>query len=626
MSEMTASPTLAFAAAEIRKYLRAAGLREADLPPVRVQCSGCGRDDAYSFEAPPAAVTVTGSNARSALIGAYAYLKEIGFRFFAPGEDFTRIPRLTDPRQLCVPRKASRAGHTIRGVCVEGAVSLEQLLSYIDWLPKAGMNTCFLQFFRPDVFFERWYAHENNPLIPPEELSEADKEAFDAALVRGIRKRGLMLHRAGHGWTSQALGYPGNGWQRQREPTEERLRNRIALLHGQRRLFGGIPANTNLCYTSEDVQQALTDAVVAYAKAHPEADAVHFWLADTFNNLCECETCRASTLSDQYVRILNRIDAALTAAGLATRIVFLLYQELLCPPREARISHPERFILMFAPISRSFETSYPRELPSGSCPTFPRNAMTLPLSIEENLRYYAAWRQVFPGDAFIFDYHLGRAHYGDPGYMKIARTLYRDAERLRELGFQGMIACQELRVALPNALPIYLMGRALWGDGAGPDTIGDDYFSALYGEAAPRVRKYFEAVSGLCDTDYANANGPRTRPDLTPRYREIARLSREEEAALSPGSDPILLRYQSTLRQNAAYGDALAALTRGDREAADTAFADFCRLVRRRESAYPGDYDVYRAIEVAQRYTGLHEPPEKINQEKEMNAHESESH
>ena len=170
-------------------------------------------------------------------------------------------------------------------------------------------------------------------------------------------------------------------WQRQREPTEERLRNRIALLHGQRRLFGGIPANTNLCYASEDVQQALTGAVVAYAKAHPEADAVHFWLADTFNNLCECEACRASTLSDQYVRILNRIDAALTATRLATRIVFLLYQELLCPPREARISHPERFILMFAPISRSFETSYPRELPSGSCPTFPRNAMTLPLSI-----------------------------------------------------------------------------------------------------------------------------------------------------------------------------------------------------------------------------------------------------
>ncbi len=619
MSEMTASPTLAFAAAEIKKYLRNAGLRDASLPLVRVQCSGCSRDDAYTFEATPAAVTVTGSNARSALIGAYAYLKEIGFSFFAPGGDFTRTPRITDPRQLTARKRESRAKHRIRGVCVEGAVSLEQMLSYIDWLPKAGMNTCFLQFFRPDVFFERWYSHENNPLIPPVDLSEANKEAFDAAVVNEIRKRGLLLHRAGHGWTAQALGYPGNGWHRQREPSDERLRNRIALLHGERRLFGGIPANTNLCYASEDVQQALTEAVVTYARAHPEANAVHFWLADTYNNLCECAACRASSLSDQYVRILNRIDDALTEAGLTTRIVFLLYQELLAPPRKARIMHPERFILMFAPISRSFEAPYPPGLPSGNCPAFRRNAMTLPLSIEENLRYYAAWRHVFQGDAFIYDYHLGRVHYGDPGYMKITRTLYRDTEQLQGLAFQGMIACQELRVAIPNALPIYLMGRALWGS-SDLSAIESGYFSSLYGEAGLRVRSYFEAVSNLCDTDYANANGPRTRPDLTARYREIARLSRAEEAALAAGNDPILLRYQSTLRQNAAYGDAIAALTQGDQASADRAFADFCRLVRQRESRFPGDYDVYRAIEVMQRYTGLHEPPSEIKQERDEHA------
>ena len=625
MSTAAMSPTLAFATAEIKKYLLAAGLRETDLPPVLLQLNGRSSADAYSFEAGPAGISITGSNARSALIGAYAYLKEIGFRFFAPGEDFTRMPRITDPSQLYVPSKASQAKHAIRGVCLEGAVSLEQLISYIDWLPKAGMNTCFLQFFRPDVFFERWYSHENNPLIPPVDLSEANKEAFDAAVVNEIRKRGLLLHRAGHGWTAQTLGYPGNGWHRQREPSDERLRNRIAFLHGERRLFGGIPANTNLCYTSEDVQQALTDAVVAYAKAHPEADAVHFWLADTFNNLCECETCRASTLSDQYVRILNRIDDALTEAGLTTRIVFLLYQELLYPPREARINHPERFILMFAPISRTFEAPYPPAVPPGTLPAYRRNAMTLPLSIAENLRYYAAWRQVFHGDAFIYDYHLGRAHYGDPGYMKIARTLFRDTEQLQGLGFQGMIACQELRVAIPNALPIYLMGQALWGD-SDLNAIESDYFSSLYGAAGPRARSYFEAVSGLCDTDYANANGPRARPDLTARYREIARLSRAEDAALFPGNDPILLRYQSTLRQNAAYGDALAALTQGDQASADRAFADFCRLVRQRESQFPGDYDVYRAIEVMQRYTGLNEPPPEIKHEKEMNAHEPESH
>lgn len=598
-------PALSFAEAEIKRYLRLAGVYENDLPRISLRAENEDRD-AYVIEAAPGQIAVTGSNPRAALIGAYAYLKEIGFAFYAPGEDFTRIPRLDDTASLAVPRKESRAANDFRGVCIEGAESLEQALAYIDWLPKAGMNICFLQFFRPDVFLERWYSHQNNPLLPPEPLTEADKEAFDRKLAAEIKKRGLLLHRAGHGWTARALGYSGTGWHRAEEPMEERLRLRMALLQGKRQLFGGVPANTNLCYAREDVQQALAEDVVSYAKAHPEADAVHFWLADTCNNLCECADCQKTTLSDQYVRILNRIDDALTAAELPTRVVFLLYQELLYPPKTERIRHPERFILMFAPISRTFERPYPAEIAPGELPPFRRNAMTLPVGIEENLRYYAAWRQVFPGDAFIYDYHLGRAHYGDPGYMKIARTLHDDIGQLPSLGFQGMVACQEMRVTLPNALPIYLMGRMLW-DGGTWDALADGYFSGLYGEYAPRARRYFEAVSALCDTDYANANGPRLRPDLTERYREIAELSRKEEAEMPDGNDPILQRYRSTLRQNAAYADALAALTRGDDAGARAAYDQFCRLIRERERLYPMDYDVYRAIEVTQTYTGLKE-------------------
>ncbi len=609
MTERERHPTLAFAAEEVRRYLRLAGLAEESLPGITVELGEPSGEDAYAIEGDAERIAIRGSNPRSALIGAYAYLKEIGFAFWAPGEDYTRIPRLTDSAQLRVPRRESRAAHSFRGMCIEGAESLEQMLAYIDWLPKAGMNICFAQFFRPDVFWERWYSHQNNPLMPPRLLSEEEKKAFDRTLTAEIKKRGLLLHRAGHGWTSRALGYPGNGWQRQEEPREARLRSRIALLKGERRLFGGVPANTNLCYASEDVQQALTDDVVAYAKAHPEVDAVHFWLADTFNNLCECEACRQTTLSDQYVRILNRIDSALTEAGLATRIVFLLYQELLYPPERERIRHPERFILMFAPISRTFETGYPAEAPAGELPPYRRNAMRLPLDIGENLRYYAAWRQVFAGDAFIYDYHLGRAHYGDPGYLKIVGTLCGDLRRVRDLGFQGLIACQELRVMMPNALPIYAMGRLLWDADARPEDVAEAYFEGLYGADAPRVRTYFEAVSALCDTDYANANGPRLRPDLTGRYREIARLSRMESETLEDRGDPILRRYGSTLLQNAAYADALAALTAGDEAAATAAYDRYCRIIREREAVYPMDFDVYRAIEVTQRYTGLKETP-----------------
>ena len=56
--------------------------------------------------------------------------------------------------------------------------------------------------------------------------------------------------------------------------------------------------------------------------------------------------------------ILNEADAKLTAAGLSTKIVFLIYVDLLWPPLQSRLQKTDRFILMFAPISRSYTESY----------------------------------------------------------------------------------------------------------------------------------------------------------------------------------------------------------------------------------------------------------------------------
>lgn len=47
-----------------------------------------------------------------------------------------------------------------RGVCIEGADSLENILDFIDWLPKMGYNSFFLQFKLPYTFMARWYHHE----------------------------------------------------------------------------------------------------------------------------------------------------------------------------------------------------------------------------------------------------------------------------------------------------------------------------------------------------------------------------------------------------------------------------------------------------------------------------------
>ncbi len=605
---MNGDDTLSFAEEELRKYLKMAGLPDDQMPEIQFFFEKEEEHDRYSIESTPDSILVRASNKRSVLMGCYAYLNEIGFRFYAPGSAYTKIPKLCGRDQLITLHKKGQAENFHRGVCIEGSESIENVLDYIDWMPKVGMNACFLQFFRPDVFFQRWYKHENNPTLPPEQLTEERLRSFDEILVQACRKRSLMIHRAGHGWTSRALGFSGNGWQTEKEPNDPRIIKRLAQLGGERKLFGGIPANTNLCYADSDAQEALVTEVVAYAEAHPETDYLHFWLADTHNNVCECEACKRTTLSDQYVALLNRIDEMLTAKELNTRIVFLLYQELLYPPKKERIQNPERFTLMFAPISRTFEKPYPAQIDKKSLPKWQRNRMTLPVDIEENLGYYRAWREIFHGDAFIYDYHLGRAHYGDLGYMTIARTLREDVSRIGNYGLSGMVACQELRVLMPNALPIYAMGRMLWNSSESFDEIAGDYFRGLYGENATWVQTYFDEVSALCDTDYTNAGGPRLRPDLTRRYVRIAELSEALVERLGAmDRNALLERLNTVAEQNVLHARALAALTAGDVKASQQAFAAFCLKIRTDEIRYQPELDVYRMIEVSQKFTGLRE-------------------
>ena len=97
----------------------------------------------------------------------------------------------------------------------------------------------------------------------------------------------------------------------------------------------------------------MVELIVDYAKARRDVDYLHVWLSDARNNICECEECQKDLPSDQYIRILNQLDEALTKEGLNTKINFLLYHELLFAPKKETLKNPERFTMMFAPITRT---------------------------------------------------------------------------------------------------------------------------------------------------------------------------------------------------------------------------------------------------------------------------------
>lgn len=567
--------------------------------------------DAFRVEVGTCGGSITGSNERSVLLGIYDYLQLLGCRFLMPKKDYEVVPHIS--RKQLTASYEKRASFLHRGVCIEGADSLENILDYVDWLPKAGFNSFFLQFKSPYAFLARWYGHEENPYAASEAYTAADAERDMAVIEREVKRRGLALHKAGHGWTGEVLGYHTVSWESEDQGGHELLRDRMALIDGQRQLFHGIPADTNLCYHNKDAAEAFVSLVADYAEKNPQTDYIHVWLADEYNNLCECEGCRASVLSDQYVELLNAIDERLAQKGINTRIVFLLYQELLWPPVESRIKNPDRFVLMFAPISRTFEQSYDltgAEL--SKLPEFVRNHITLPTDLTENLAFLKGWQAVFEGDSFIYDYPLGRAHYGDFGYVHMAEVIHSDIQKLEQMGLHGYISCQELRAAFPNALPDYMMGHTLFSKEISKEEVVEEYFRACYGKDWEKVLAYLKGLSGFCSCDYVNGKGGRVNAAVTERMERVRELCLGCEGMIgahrSAGGEWESI-YWEILEYHRKYvilfAEALKQLSLGNKEQADCAWQKLRDEICIHEPEYQPFLDVYRILEVTKKYTGF---------------------
>lgn len=438
-------------------------------------------DDAIYIDVHNGAGVITGVNERSVLIAVYRFFREIGCVFLHPGRDGEYIPQ-KDSTCLCVTVNEA-AAYRHRGICLEGSNSYENVADMIDWAPKLGFNAYFTQLFRPAFAFRRWYEHYSNPAILPTPVSNHTIDAFVEDYSQQIALRGMLHHRIGHGWASKLLGYTSGAWHELDDeanmiPGRKKL---IAWINGEQQLFHGSGIDTNLCYSNPEVQRLLVEEVVAYAKANPNMEYLHFWFADTMNNQCECAACAAARPSDHYVTILNQIDAALSREGLGTKIVFLIYLDLLWEPEQNRLIHPERFVLMFAPIRRSYSVPMESDRQRKAIP-YVRNGFTPSPEAGGALPYLKAWQTVFDGDSFIFDYHYMWDYINDPGCYQSIQIMAQDVEDYRKLGLNGLMSCQNQRVFMPNGFGMNVMGNSLWDGKSRFHQTADGYFEAAYGK------------------------------------------------------------------------------------------------------------------------------------------------
>ena len=363
-----------------------------------------------------------------------------------------------------------------------------------------GFNTFFIQFRNAYTFFDRWYRHLENPTMPAEEFDERRAVEITAAIRQELRRRDMDLHTVGHGWTCEPFDIPGTGWTQHEGEIPAETAQYFAQVNGKRELWGGIALNTNLCYGNMQVQEKITDDIVKYAHENPDVNTIHFWLADGSNNQCECELCTVQRPSDWYIELLNLADEKLTAAGSPVKLVFLLYVDLLWPPEKKRLRNPERFILMFAPITRSYTKAFAPDcdIDSVTLPEFDRNHLDLPKAPELNMAFLREWQKRCPASSsFDFDYHFMWDHHKDPGFYRSAEIVHADCRNLRAMQLDGLISCQSQRVSFPHGLGTTVMGRTLWEPELSFEDIAADYLAAAYGKNWEAAQSYFKSCSEL---------------------------------------------------------------------------------------------------------------------------------
>lgn len=621
-------PTLTYAGRELCKYLnRMAGIPSAglftgemaqELPQIRLavtpeefQLPDPAVDDAVSIQLKSGEGFIHGSNPRAVLIGVYRALRALGCRFIRPGPDGEVVPKLPVSEFTVSLREAASFRH--RGGVIEGANSLENVLDYIEWLPKAGYNSFFTQFMDLSCFFGRWYNHEENPCLAPEAYGGAFALQCEERVWQEIARRSLLHHTMGHGWTCESIGIESRDWNAVRLDISPENRELLAMVGGERGLFDGVPTTTNLCYSNPRARKAICRYALSYLKAHSGVRYLHLWLADSIHSFCECESCREKTPSDWYLLLLNELDECLAAENIDTRVVFLLYLDLLFPPKSEMLHNPERFVLMFAPISRPFGQSLADFAPSEKPAPYLLNQTPIPRTVEENLACLRGWQEYLEKaglhfDSFDFDYYLGRAHYGDPGYCAISRIIDKDIEHLSRLGLNGILSCQELRAFYPTGLPCYLMGLKLWDAGLSYEQIADEYFTAAYGRGGGEVRALLEKISRCFDIDYWFNGRAAANSACAAKMEQALPLARQADAlsaALQPEND-----CEKTSRSHlASFGEYLTLYTRallgcagGQPEEGKRWWERFCRFIRENETALQPALDAFRIQAVGRHF------------------------
>ena len=445
---------------------------------------------------------IAGSNERSILMGVYNFFKSAGCRWVRPGEGGEYIKKSDISHHSFQFRK--KADNPFRGECIEGAVSFEHVRDTVLWLPKVNMNMFMIEQIVPYNYMNRWYRHLVNTKMPHDDIPYQQYCDYCVELERMIKKLGLQLHVMGHGALNEPFGirHMISGMEYN---VPEDVKQAFALVKGKRGLYGNSPFFTHLCMSKEWIQDKVVNWLADYLEQKPYIDFLHFWLADNTNNQCECEDCADTHPSDYYVQMLNKLDAILTERGNPAKIVFIMYVDTMWPPRVEKFNNPSRFIVTTA-TTRGKGDKYSDKRSEAGIPEWTRNQFNIPKGFDTTLSFVDAWKAIFDGPKFIYEYYMYTAHFADPGYMQFSRNIAEDMKGLHLTGFEGVMSDQTQRSFFPTGLPMSIIGEFQFDDSYDTEKFIDKFMKDSFGDDYLAAKEYLEAVSNIFDLDSLTLN------------------------------------------------------------------------------------------------------------------------
>jgi len=498
---------------------------------------------------------IAGSNERSVLMGVYHFLKSAGCRWVRPGNGGEYIPKKKMSGHSFTYRK--KADYPFRGQCIEGAVGFEHVRDTILWLPKVNMNLFMIEQIIPYNYMNRWYRHTGNTKM--QDVVEPPYEVYCEYVKEWellIKKCGLQFHALGHGALNEPFGVRHMISGMHYDVPEE-TKKAFALVGGKRELFASSPFFTHLCMSQEWVREKVVNWLADYLEEKPYIDFLHFWLADNVNNHCECEECIKATPSDFYVRMLNRLDEVLTERGNDAKIVFIMYTDTRWPPIVERLNNPRRFIMTTA-AARTPGDMYSDRRCADGIPTWERNHYNSKRGFDLVLSFTDAWKPIFDGPKFLYEYYLYTDHYKDPGYMAFSRNLVKDMKMLHLTGFGGVMSDQTQRCFFPTGLPATILGEFEFDASLDEAEFFDAYFRDAFGADWKAAKDYLEHISALFPTDALAQNTDVTSQDTgseDANARQAGVIGNRTLESSFAKITPLVDAFSATVEKNRALED-----------------------------------------------------------------------